>query len=139
MFRSASSETSSSVNSHSDHSDDSNSHCEDKRSERNSDDDSLTETTSRRSYTSSRSASLNSRYSDQSDRSDISFNPDRVYSMPYKRRSYERTYYSPNYCPWSRNTSERDTDTDSSVSNGICRFFTRNQQTKFMLPIFIYV
>lgn len=29
----------------------------------------------------------------------------RVYSPDYYRRSAERTYYSPNYCPWSRSSS----------------------------------
>lgn len=34
-----------------------------------------------------------------------STSPYRTYSPDYYRRSTERTYYSPNYCPWSRSSS----------------------------------
>lgn len=47
--------------------------------------------------------SIDSNCLDSSD--ERSSSKQRMFSPVYFRRSIERTYYSPNYCPWSRNTS----------------------------------
>lgn len=56
-------------------------------------------------------SSSSSEYSDQS--SERSLSAQRMFSPVYYRRSIERTYYSPDYCPWSRNSSsERESSND---------------------------
>lgn len=54
--------------------------------------------------------SIDSEYSDWEHTPSASIQ--RMPSPVYLQRSTERTYYSPNYCPWSRNTSSEREDSE---------------------------